>query len=54
MVNAIFSIHLMFSIKKKSHPVLTREAGYAVCAISWLLQQFNVTKLNEFPCIYLK
>ena len=41
-------------VYKKSHPVLTREAGCAVCAIYAVLQQFYVTKLNDFPCIYLK
>lgn len=53
MVNAICSMHLMLSIKK-SHPVLTREADCAVCIVYGVLQQFNVTKLNGFPCIYLK
>lgn len=53
MVNAIYSIYLMLSIKNL---ILFSpgKQGCAVFAIYWVLQQLNVTKLNDFPCIYLK
>lgn len=51
MVDAINALNVIY---KKTHPGLTREAGCAVCLIYGVLLHFNVTKLNDFPCIYLQ
>lgn len=51
MLSAINTLNVIY---KKPHPALTREAGCALCLIYGVLVHFNVTKLNDFPCIYLQ
>lgn len=51
MVNAI---NILNVIHKKTHPALTREAGYTVRLIYGVLVHFNVTKSNYFLCICLQ